>query len=73
MRQSHQMTGSQRFFSRLTEAEARIKAVEDVIDIEERSVANLDLGACGIGEGWSTAVSVADIRRALESVPPPRQ
>lgn len=44
---------------------ARIQAVEALLDSEERSAASMDLGACGIGEGWSAAVSVAAIRRAL--------
>lgn len=52
--------------ARAQRAEARIEAVEDVLDGEERSAASMDLGACGIGEGWSAAVSVADIRRALD-------
>ena len=50
----------------LDQAEARIKAVRELLDVEERSMANLDIGACGIGEGWSAAVSTADVRRALD-------
>ena len=44
----------------------RIKVVRDVLEVEERSVANLDIGACGIEDGWSAAVPTSDIRRALE-------
>ena len=59
-------TALPQLLDQLDQAEARIQAARNVLDAEERSMADLDLGACGIGDGWSAAVSVSDIRRALE-------
>ena len=50
------------------EAEARIKAVEDVLDAEEARPRPI-----GGGYDKRAMVRIADIRRALESDPPPGQ
>ena len=50
------------------EAEARIKAVEDALDAEEARPR-----AIGGGYDKRAMVRIADIRRALESDPPPGQ
>ena len=52
----------------LDKAEARIKAVEDVLDAEEARPRPI-----GGGYDKRAMVRIADIRRALESVPPPGQ
>ena len=52
----------------LDKAEARIKAVEDVLDAEETRPRPI-----GGGYDKRAMVRIADIRRALESDPPPGQ
>ena len=52
---------------KLWKAEARIKAVEDVLDAEEARPRPI-----GGGYDKRALVRIADIRRALESDPPPR-
>ena len=54
--------------SRADQAEARIKAVEDVLDAEEARPRPI-----GGGYDKRAMVRIADIRRALESDPPPGQ
>ena len=54
--------------ARADQAEARVKAVEDVLDAEEARPRPI-----GCGYDTRTTVRIADIRRALESVPPPGQ
>ena len=52
------------FRERAREAEARIKAVEDVLDdLEQQAPDQI---------GWDAAGLLPVLRRALESVPPPR-
>ena len=53
---------------KLWKAEARVKAVEDVLDAEEARPRPI-----GGGYDKRAMVRIADIRRALESDPPPGQ
>lgn len=55
---------------RAREAEARIKAVEDVLDADEHVTKHM--GTLGQCRPDVPAIAHDTIRRALESVPPPR-
>ena len=58
------MTRAYEAEGKLWKAEARIKAVEDVLDnLEQQSPDQI---------GWDAAGLLPVLRRALESVPPPR-
>ena len=60
------MTRAYEAEKRAWQAEARIKAVEDVLDAEEARPRPI-----GGGYDKRAMVRIADIRRALESAPPP--